>query len=94
MQQVSQHQPTSIRLSSLTRDILDEAAKQTNRSRSYLVEETLKNYLTLVVKKERQPSPKERIVRLKALQGSGAGIIGNQTVEEIDARIRALRGDE
>jgi RHH-type transcriptional regulator, rel operon repressor / antitoxin RelB len=94
MQQASQHQPTSIRLSSITRDILDEAAKQTKRSRSYLVEETLKNYLTLVVKKERQPSQQERIARLKALQGSGAAIIGNQSVESIDTRIRVLRGDE
>lgn len=86
--------PTSVRLTDETRKILDEAARRTRRSRSYLVEETLKQFLPRVVQKETQPSPQERIRRLKELEGIGYRLVGPQSVEEIDARIREFRGDD
>ncbi|MGJ0453681.1 MAG: ribbon-helix-helix protein, CopG family [Methylocystis sp.] len=86
--------PTSVRLTEETRKILDEAARRTRRSRSYLVEETLKQFLPRIVQKETQPSPQERIRRLKELEGIGYRLVGPQSVEEIDARIREFRGDE
>ncbi|MGD9539502.1 CopG family ribbon-helix-helix protein [Methylocystis sp.] len=86
--------PTSVRLTDETRKILDEAATRTRRSRSYLVEETLKQFLPRVVQKETQPSPQERIRRLKELEGIGARLLGPRTVEEIDASIREIRGDD
>ncbi|MBM3563063.1 MAG: ribbon-helix-helix protein, CopG family [Alphaproteobacteria bacterium] len=86
--------PTSVRLTDETRKILDEAARRTRRSRSYLVEETLKQFLPRIVQKETQPSPEERIRRLKELEGIGYRLVGPQSIEEIDARIREFRGDE
>ena len=86
--------PTSVRLTQETLKTLDEAARRTRRSRSYLVEETLKQFLPRVVQKETQPSPQERIRRLKELQGIGARLLGPQSIEEIDARIREIRGDD
>ena len=86
--------PTSVRLTDETRKILDEAARLTRRSRSYLVEETLKQFLPRIVRKEVRPSPEERVRRLKELQGIGFRLVGPQSIEEIDARIREFRGDE
>jgi RHH-type transcriptional regulator, rel operon repressor / antitoxin RelB len=94
MKQAPKTLPTSVRLTDETRRILDDAARQTRRSRSYLVEETLKQYLPRIVQKEGRASPEERIRRLKELQGIGARLLGPQTIEEIDARIREIRGDD
>jgi len=38
--------------------------------------------------------PEERIRSLKELEGVGAHLLGPQTIEEIDARIREFRGDD
>lgn len=94
MKQDTPPAPTSVRLTSETRRILDEAARLTRRSRSFLVEETLREYLPRVVQKEVRPSPEERIRRLKELEGIGARLVGPQSIEEIDARIREFRGDD
>lgn len=86
--------PTSVRLTDDTRKILDDAARLTRRSRSYLVEETLKQFLPRIVRQEVRPSPEERIRRLKELEGIGVRLVGPQSIEEIDARIRKFRGDD
>lgn len=94
MKSTASSSPTSVRLTDETRKILDDAAQLTRRSRSYLVEETLKQFLPRIVQKETRPSPEERIRRLKELEGIGYRLVGPQTIEEIDARIREFRGDE
>ncbi|QGM45689.1 ribbon-helix-helix protein, CopG family [Methylocystis heyeri] len=94
MKHAAQPSPTSVRLSDDTRKILDEAARLTRRSRSYLVEETLKQFLPRIVQKETRPAAEERIRRLKELQGIGARLLGPKTIEEIDANIRQIRGDD
>jgi hypothetical protein len=86
--------PTSVRLSEATKKLLDEAAKKTRRSRSFLVEETLKLHLPSIVRNNANLTKEEKISRLKELQGIGVRLVGPQTAEEIDARIRAFRGDE
>ncbi|MCX7899702.1 MAG: ribbon-helix-helix protein, CopG family [Methylocystis sp.] len=86
--------PTSVRLTSDTLKNRDEAARRTRRSRSRLVEETLKQFLARVVQKETRPSPAERIRRLKELEGIGYRLVGPQSLEEIGARIREFCGDE
>jgi predicted DNA-binding protein len=85
--------PTSIRLSSGTQMLLDNAAKQLRRSKSYLVEEALKAQLTSVIRKESELAIKERLERLMALKGAGARE-GGVTADEIDARQRAFRGED
>ena len=86
--------PTSIRLTEATRKLLADAARKTRRSQSWLVEETLRQYLPRVVQSDGGPAVEERVRRLKELQGLGARLAGAITVEAIDARVRELRGDE
>ena len=85
--------PTSIRLSNSTQLMLDRAAKQLRRSKSYLVEEALKAQLTSVSRKEAESANKDRLERLLALKGAGARDGGATTAEEIEARQRAFRGE-
>ena len=94
MKQTPPATPTSVRLSTDTRKILDEAARMTRRSRSFLVEETLKQFLPRIIQQETRPLPADRIGRLRKLQGVGARLIEPLSVEEIDARVREWRGDE
>ncbi len=86
--------PTSVRLSKETKKLLNEAARKTRRSRSYLIEETLKRHLPSLVRSGERPTKDERIRRLKELQGIGVRLAGGRTAEEIDARVREFRGDE
>ncbi len=88
------HFPTSVRLTENTRKSLEAAAQQTRRSRSYLVEETLKHFLARVVMKETLPPAQLRIARLRELQGIGARLAGPKSVEDIDSQIWEFRGDE
>ena len=94
MPKTSTSSPTSIRLSEPTRKLLAEASSKTQRSQSYLVEETLKRFLPRLMESDGRPSVEERIRRLKLLQGVGARAVGPLKSHEIDARIRELRGDE
>ena len=86
--------PTSIRLSSGTQMLLDNASKQLRRSKSYLVEEALKAQLAYVAHRESELANKERLERLIALKGAGARGVKPMTQEEIEARQRAFRGED
>ncbi len=83
--------PTSIRLSSGTQMLLDNASRQLRRSKSYLVEEALMAQLASVALKETELANMERLM---ALKGAGARGVEPMTPEEIEARQRAFRGED
>ena len=83
----------SVRLPDEIRARLESTAKTLRRSRSFLVQEALDRYLDEVAGIEADRSAKG-ITRLRAMAGAGARLVGAQTMEEIDARIREFRGDE
>lgn len=90
-----QPSPTvSIRLSEADRSRLDRAMKQTRRSRSFLMKEALDRHLAEIVQEQMPAAQKDKLSRLLALAGSGVNPDKPRTVEEIDAHIRWLRGDE
>jgi RHH-type transcriptional regulator, rel operon repressor / antitoxin RelB len=84
----------SIRLPKASLKTLDNAAKSTRRSRSFLVREALDHYLAEIVQKESAPAVKP-LTRLMAMRGI-AERLGQKprTKEEIDAHIRWLRSDD
>jgi len=89
--------PTSVRLTESTRRILTDAARRTHRSQSYLVEAALKQYLPQIAEDETQTATdasRTRLQRIMTLAGSGATESGFRSVEEVDAHIRWLRGNE
>jgi hypothetical protein len=86
--------PTSVRLSKATNELLNQAAKKTGKSRSSLIEETLRRRLPLLLQGGEGPSKDERIRRLKALQGVGLRLAGGRSADEIDTFVREFRGDE
>lgn len=86
--------PTSVRLSESTKKLLDEAARKTRRSRSFLVEETLKQHLSSVVRNEAGSTKVEKIRRLKELQGIGVRLVGEQSAESLEQRGREFRGND
>lgn len=74
---------------------LDEVARLTGRSRSLLVREALERHLDSVVREqERAEARDSRIAKLLALEGAGRALSGFKTTEQIDAMIRAFRGDD
>lgn len=86
--------PTSVRLSSGTQALLDNASKRLRRSKSYLVEEALKAQLASVALKETELANTERLNRLMALKGAGARGVKPMTPDDIEARQRAFRGED
>ncbi|HLN24010.1 MAG TPA: ribbon-helix-helix domain-containing protein [Patescibacteria group bacterium] len=85
--------PLSVRLPDETRQLLDQAAERTHRSRSFLVKEALERHLADIVH-EQSGSGKSRLETLLALKGAGARLYGPRSTEDIDAEVRAFRGDE
>lgn len=97
MKTVQTPPPTSVRLTEGTRRILTDAARRTHRSQSYLVEAALKQYLPQIAEDETQAAidtRRNRFERLLALGGSGAKESSYRSIEEVDAHIRWLRGNE
>jgi predicted transcriptional regulator len=84
----------STRLPESSRTLLDRAAKQTQRSRSFLMKEALDRHLAEIVLEHAPDAPRHRLAKLLSLAASGINPVKQRTVEEIDAHIRWLRGDE
>ena len=84
----------SVRLPDDTRARLDQAAKSTHRSRSFLVKEALELYFSQVVDTQAAGGQKSPLEKLRELKGFGAKMYGARSVEEIDAQVREFRGDE
>ncbi|MBI1867206.1 MAG: ribbon-helix-helix protein, CopG family [Methylocystis sp.] len=86
--------PTSIRLSEKTRKLLDDAARKTRRSRSFLVEETLKRHLLETIRAQNGDHAQRRLDAMLAKGGVGVRLIGEQSVEALEQRSREFRGNE
>ena len=84
----------SVRLPDETRLLLEKAAKQTRRSRAFLVKEALELYLVRVMEAQAEGSQQTPLDKLRAFKGFGAKLHGPRTMEDIDAQVREFRGDE
>lgn len=84
----------SLRLSAETKERLARAATLTRRSRSFLVKEALDKYLDAILSEDQAAGRAGRLARLLAFKGAGARIAGGRTTADIDAQVRAFRGDE
>lgn len=84
----------SLRLSEETKARLTRAAKLTRRSRSFLVKEALEKHLDAILSEQSAREAESRLARLMAFKGAGARIAGERTAAEIDAQVRAFRGDD
>jgi Ribbon-helix-helix protein, copG family len=92
---MSVENPTiTFRLPKASLKSLEEAAKMTQRSRSYLMREALNRYLGDILQKEPAPVVKP-LTRLMAMRGI-AEKLGQKprSKKEIDAHIRWLRSDD
>lgn len=91
---MSTHSQTiSIRLPEASRKRLDQAAKLTRRSRSFLMQEALERYLADVVNGEVRGTGKRRLTTLLTLGGAGKRSGAPRSAEEINQHIRWLRDD-
>lgn len=85
---------TSIQISEETSKLLDEAAKKTRLSRSFLVEEALKRHLPSTVGNDAPLPLEERLRRIRELGGIGVRLVGEQSVEDLERRSREFRGND
>jgi predicted DNA-binding protein len=89
------HTPTlSVRLPGEVRERLEQAARHTNRSRSFLVQEALTRHLDDIMREQKADETKSRLEKLCTLKGAGARLYGPRSEEDITAQIREFRGDE
>ena len=66
---------------------LDDIARDSQRSRSWIVKEALEHYLT-----QKPEAPEYRDIM--SFAGAGVKFSKRRTTEEVDAEIRWLRGDD
>jgi predicted DNA-binding protein len=86
--------PTSIRLSSGTQMLLDNAAKQLRRSKSSIVEEALKAQLNRIAEKEVLAKRENAMTILLDIRRRAEAASTGLTSEEIDTQVRNFRGDD
>lgn len=86
--------PTSIRLSSGTQALLDNAAKQLRRSKSSIVEEALKAQMNRIAEKEVIVKRENAMKFLLDLRRRAEAASPGLTAEQIDAQVRNFRGDD
>lgn len=87
-------QPTSIRLSGATLALLDKTAKQTQRSRSHIVEEALQAHLSAADEGARADERRRRVEMLMRITQRGLRATVGLSSEEIDKRSREFRGED
>ena len=90
----SAHTVVPIHLPDEMRRRLDRASGKTRRTRDEIVEEALARHLDALEKPVGELNARERIDGVLALAGSGVPDTGPLTPDEIDARVRWLRGDD
>jgi RHH-type transcriptional regulator, rel operon repressor / antitoxin RelB len=83
----------SIRLPPPTLKALDEVAKTTRRSRSFIMKEALDRHLADLVK-VKQDRPKKTLSNLLKYAGAGKGLGTPRTAEQVIADIRWLRDSD
>ena len=84
----------SLRLPQDAREKLDRIAKQSRRSRSYIVQRALEMNIDEVARQEAPSETPGFYSSLQKFAGAGAKLNGGRSKEEIDADIRWLRGDD
>ena len=89
----SAHPPVSVRLSEPIWALLDATAKETKRSRSFIIEEALKQHLKAESGIVNKTDAAERLKRFLAFKGSAVGATP-LTVEDIEQRARDFRGED
>ncbi|WP_411035057.1 ribbon-helix-helix protein, CopG family [Shinella sp. BYT-45] len=86
--------PTSIRLSKETLALLDQRARETKRSRSFLVEQAVRRHLAATAGPIDADETAGKIERLRAFKGVGAKRYGPLSSDEIDVLRREFSGDD
>jgi predicted DNA-binding protein len=84
----------SVRLPQETRDALDRAAKNTHRSRAFLIKEALDKHLSTLESGAVAEQSHRRLGLLKELTSAGDRVGRSRSGAEIDAMIRFIRGDD
>lgn len=84
----------SVRLPKEIRQRLSQAARQTNRSLSFLVQAAITRSLDDIVSEQTRTEHRSRLEKLRAMKGAGSNIYGPRSEEDIEAQIREFRGDE
>ena len=86
--------PTSIRLSKETLALLDQRARETKRSRSFLVEQAVRKHLAVVSEHADGNDANRKLERLQAFKGAGAKLYRPLSSEQIEALHRDFSGDD
>lgn len=86
--------PTSVRLSKETLALLDQRARETKRSRSFLVEQAVKKHLAGMPEPTDATETARKIERLRAFKGMGAKRHGPLSATEISGLRREFSGDD
>jgi RHH-type transcriptional regulator, rel operon repressor / antitoxin RelB len=84
----------TLRLPPKMRRDLDEAAKISRRSRSFIMKEALDRHLPAIVSEQTRAEGQTRLARILSMAGAGRRYVGEQRDEDIIARIREFRGDD
>ena len=85
--------PTSIRLSKEMLALLDQRARETKRSRSFLVEQALRRQLAAAGPTDADEAAR-KIDRLRAFKGAGTRLHGPLSTDQIEALHRDFTGDD
>lgn len=86
--------PTSVRLSKETLALLDQRARETKRSRSFLVEQAVRRHLAAPAEPGDRSGPARKIERLRAFKGLGTKLYGPLSSDEIADLRREFSGDD
>ena len=85
-------QPTSIRLTDATLQLLDKTAESTRRSRSHIIEEALQAHLSAEDEGGRAAMRRRRVQALMEIAERGERASAGFSSAEIDQRSREFRG--
>lgn len=88
------NQPTSVRLSKQTLALLDQRARETKRSRSFLVEQAVRRHLAAVTDPADTAETARKIERLRAFKGMGTELHGPLSPNQIGDLHREFSGDD
>ena len=86
------HLPTSVRLTSRARTLLDDAVNATGQSRSQLVNRSVEAHIPTIIARAHK-IPEERLAWLDGIVSVSARLGAGRSIEEIDASVREQRGD-
>jgi predicted transcriptional regulator len=86
--------PTSVRLSKETLALLDQRARETKRSRSFLVEQAIRRHLAAVSELADASETARKIERLRGFKGIGAKLYRPLSANEINDLRREFSGDD